>query len=818
MTAMKNRPLPRPPIPPAGDAIPEELRAVPRWVIWGFVDKGKPKPAKVPFSPGTSSGCDYTAPENWQSFTDAYAEAVERGDVGIGFVFSTDDDLVAIDLDNAIDEAGELRPWAAEIVDKLPTWAERSPSGRGLHLIGRADKIFGKVARTIADDPPQAVERYSQDRYLTFTGDVYGDAGVADVRAGMAWLAGRWFPETKKFAAAARACEKRRPDPDLDVELARVCLGLLRPDRAAAGEDWRRVGYALKATGDELLADWMEFSRRWAGFDEAECLDRWNRFRPGQVGLQTLMGMAADDSGNRYSDIRRMATDNLGRSTLTPKATAAVASAAASMPAGEDPGHSGCADLYRPHTLDDVGLARRLAKTIRGRLVYIRERKEWLRFDGRRWAEKAEYAAIEAAKKIHDDLWRELAELEPQHRTNDLVRFVQDTGKKQTIGAMVALAQSEPGINRSHDDFDRHPYLLNVRNGVLDLHTGELRPHDPNLYITQLANVDFHEDARSELWERFIRDVTCGDDEIAEFLQQAFGLALTADITDEVLICHSGGGSNGKSTALEAMAAMLGDYAVTAPQALFTVRRSEGHPTELATLNAKRLAIAIETEANKSLRESLVKSLTGGDTITTRRMREDYWQMRPTWHLHIAYNRAPRLTGTDDGIRRRLRVVPWQASFKDAPDLTIKERLIGEDERSGLLAWCLAGLRRRLATGRLYSPEAVMLATENYIEDEDVLGRFLAECTEPARGSIVEIRSLFGAFKNWMEADGTPPYVQATFTTSSLGREMGRRGYSTMRPDGGPHRKKTVVRDIRVAADYAGVERFHSDDWGAFRD
>jgi putative DNA primase/helicase len=248
------------------------------------------------------------------------------------------------------------------------------------------------------------------------------------------------------------------------------------------------------------------------------------------------------------------------------------------------------------------------------------------------------------------------------------------------------------------------------------------------------------------------------------------------------------------------------------------VRRSEGHPTELATLNAKRLAIAIETEANKSLRESLVKSLTGGDTITTRRMREDYWQMRPTWHLHIAYNRAPRLTGTDDGIRRRLRVVPWQASFKDAPDLTIKERLIGEDERSGILAWCLAGLRRRLANGRLYSPEAVMLATETYIEDEDVLGRFLAEATETSKGSIIEIRSLFASFRSWMDADGTPPYVASTFTTSSLSREMGRRGYATMRPDGGPYRKKTVVRDIRITTDYAAVGSPQTDDWASFND
>jgi len=814
-----NGSLARPPIPPTADVIPAELRAVARWVIWGFVNKGKPKPAKVPFRPGTSIGCDYTSPAAWQAFDAAYAEAVDRGDVGIGLVFTADDDLIGIDLDNAIDDEGRLRDWAAEIVERVPTWAERSPSGRGLHLIGRGDPIVGKVKRDVATEPAQAIERYSRDRYLTFTGDVFRPAGIEDVRAGMAWLAGRWFPETRKFKSAVRACDKRTADPELDVELARVCLRLLAAGRADDADDWRRVGYALKATSESLKDDWITFSRGWADFDADECEDRWARFQPAEVGLQTLIGMAADDSGKTFSEIRKIAFDNLGRPSLSPAASVAVASAAAAVPRDDEPGHSGCADLSRTHTLTDVGLARRLAKTIRGRLVYVRERKEWLQFDGCRWAEKAEHAAVQAAKDVHDELWRELGELEPQERTNDVVRFVQDTGRKQTIQAMVTLAQSEPGINRSHDDFDRHPYLLNVRNGVLNLTSGELRPHDPRLYITQLANVDYIEGARSELWERFIRDVTCNDLEIAEFLQQSFGLALTADVSDEVLICHSGGGCNGKSTALEAIAAMMGDYAVTAPQALFTVRKTEGHPTELATLNAKRLAIAIETEANKALRESQVKSLTGGDTITTRRMREDYWEMRPTWHIHIAYNRAPRLTGTDDGIRRRLRVVPWLASFKDAPDLSVKARLLGEDERPGILAWCMDGLRRRMAAGRLYSPDAVMLATESYIEDEDVLGRFLAERTEAAPREVVEIRSMLAVFRAWMESEGTPPYVISTFTTSSLGREMTRRGYGTMRPDGGPHRKKTVIRDLRLVADYQadGGDQWHNDEWLTFK-
>jgi P4 family phage/plasmid primase-like protien len=461
---------------------------------------------------------------------------------------------------------------------------------------------------------------------------------------------------------------------------------------------------------------------------------------------------------------------------------------------------AGGTDLARETTWDDVGLSRRLAKTIRGKLVYVRERKAYFAFDGKRWREGADHVAVQECKRLHDELWRELPDVDPEDRLR-AVDFLKGTGTKRCIDAVVGLARSEPGISVSQSDFDTHPWLLNLENGVLDLRSGELRPHDPALRLTQLAAVSFAPDARSDLWERTIRDVTCGDAEIELFLQQAFGLALTGDVSDEVLICHNGGGCNGKSTVLEAIGAMLGDYAAVAPPGLFTARNFDSHPTEIAALHGKRFVTAIEQEANRALRESLVKSLTGGDTIRTRRMREDFWEMRPTWHIHIAYNRAPRLSGTDDGIRRRLRVVPWAASFKDRPDLTIKDRLLGTSERSGILAWCVDGLRRRLLAGRLESPAAVMLATDEYIDDEDLVGRFVADCCVEGPREEAEIRDTLAAFKRWMQADGTPRHIVDSYTANMLGRELGRRGFGKRRPDVGPFRKRTVYVGLRVSQD-----------------
>jgi P4 family phage/plasmid primase-like protien len=473
---------------------------------------------------------------------------------------------------------------------------------------------------------------------------------------------------------------------------------------------------------------------------------------------------------------------------------------------------SGGTDLLRPSTYGDVGLSRRLAKTIRGRLAYVREWQMWVAFDGKRWSQRADHIAVQECKRLHDELWREIPDVPPEQRM-DAVFFVKGTATKRCIDAVVSLARSEPGINVSQNEFDAHPWLLNVQNGVLDLRSGDLLPHDPSLRLTQLAPVSYDPDAKSNLWQRFMRDVTCGDDDIENFLQQSFGTALTGDVSDEVLFCHNGGGCNGKSTALEAMAAMLGDYAAVAPPGLFTARNFDSHPTEIAALHGKRFVTAIEQEANRALRESLVKSLTGGDTIRTRRMREDFWEMKPTWKIHIAYNRAPRLTGTDDGIRRRLRVVPWAASFKDRPDPTIKQRLVGESERSGILTWCLEGLRRWLAAGRLESPPAVLVATDEYIDDEDLIGRFIADrCVEGPLEQL-EIRSALAAFRAWMVEDGAPRHVIDGYTANLLGRELARRNFIKCRPDSGVFRKRVIYKGLSVS--HACEVAQSGEDWNS---
>jgi len=479
---------------------------------------------------------------------------------------------------------------------------------------------------------------------------------------------------------------------------------------------------------------------------------------------------------------------------------AAADAAVASVSSGES--ESGPADLSKPHTLTDVGNCRRLANMIRGRVAYVREREAWIAWDGRRWAENGKHAVELAAKKLSDYLLRDLVEKVPAEERRERMRWVMATADARRQVAAISLARSEPGVNVSWLDFDVRPWDLCVRNGVIDLRSGELRPHDPELRITQMAEVEYVPEARSELWEQFIREVTSDDAELADFLQQAAGIALTGDVSDEVLICHHGDGSNGKSTFLEALARMLGDYAAAAPPGLFTVSKTTRHPAEIAGLKGARLVTSAEQEAGEDFRASLIKQLTGGDTIRTRGMKENYWEMRPTWHIHLAYNQEPRIAGDDGGMARRLRCVPWEASFRESADLSVKDRLLGESERSGILAWCIEGLRKRLAAGQLPRPAAVMAKTGGYVRRSDLIGEFLAERTEKADGEVVALEDLARACAAWGSGNGYAGRVAEGITSRRIGAWLKDHRYATEKLESGPLRKKTVAVGLRLIEEH----------------
>jgi putative DNA primase/helicase len=353
------------------------------------------------------------------------------------------------------------------------------------------------------------------------------------------------------------------------------------------------------------------------------------------------------------------------------------------------------------------------------------------------------------------------------------------------INAMLELARAEPGVPVLPADLDHDPWLLACPNGTLELRTGTLREHRRADLITRLCPTPYRTGAPCPLWLKFLRAVFKGDAALIDFLRRLLGYALTGDVREHVLPIFWGDGANGKSTLITAVLDTLGgDLAMKANAGLLMPARGERHATEIAQLFGKRLVVASETDQEGRLDEARIKELTGGEPLRARRMREDFWGFTPTHKLILLTNHKPKVTGTDTGIWRRLRLVPFEVTFwdgddpgnadKDLPeelrqDKQLPEKLAAEHE--GILAWMVQGCLD-WQKGGLTLPERVKAATQEYRSDEDVVSRFLDErclvtaaCPVRARAS-----ALFAAFGDWLRASGEEPWTQRAF-----GDAMGRR-------------------------------------------
>jgi len=377
----------------------------------------------------------------------------------------------------------------------------------------------------------------------------------------------------------------------------------------------------------------------------------------------------------------------------------------------------------------DLGNAERFVADHRDRLRYCPAWGCWLLWDGRRWRRDEKLGVEERAKETVRGMIEEAAAIEDddmRHSFLDYQRTCESAGK---IRSMIALAQSKLAVD--HSELDCDGYLLNVNNGTIDLRTGELLPHRQADNITRLAPVEYNTDADCPRWMDFLGDVFRGDGELITFVQRFLGYCLSADTSEHVLPIFWGSGSNGKSTLVDLVLHLIGEYGCMAPESLFTARSQKEHPVEVATLQGRRLAVGSETEGNARLRISMLKSLTGDGHLQGRFMYGNPFTFERTAKLVLLTNHRPHVPDDTDAAWRRLRLVPFNVQFIDRPgckpaDKELPDKLRAES--TGILAWLVDGFTPWWNERTLTDPEAVRQATEGYRLDEDGMARFLAAC------------------------------------------------------------------------------------------
>jgi putative DNA primase/helicase len=440
----------------------------------------------------------------------------------------------------------------------------------------------------------------------------------------------------------------------------------------------------------------------------------------------------------------------------------------------------------------DIANARRFALRHGDNVKFTPERG-WFAWDGRRWA--ADDKCLDVQERGKETAVSIFDEIRFAQDRDARMRHAKHSQSKTSIDAMINLARSEPGIPARLTDFDKDGWLLNVANGTIDLRTGQLRPHDRKNLISNLVDVTFDPAAQCELWDAFLRRVLDHDEELYAYLRRFVGYLLIGDNSEQSLHFLFGLGANGKSVFCEILMALLGDYAMAASPDMIMLRKHGGIPNDIARLRGVRVALMNETSQGARFDEAKLKDLTGGDTLTARFLHQEFFDFKPTHRIVIRGNHKPTINGTDEGIWRRLRLVPFGVQIPpDEQDRDLLRKL--HAELPGILNWALQGCREWQTVG-LKPPAIVTAAVAEYRAESDTLGRFISECCEPRPNAQVKSGVLFKRYQEFCEQAG-----ERWLASKDFPNEMQRRGFTWKR--------------MTAASVYLGVELRASDEqnWG----
>jgi putative DNA primase/helicase len=718
---------------PHWDVIPAELAQRPQWLLWKFESKpGQKKPAKVPYyaGGGRRTGDQGSERDRGRLTTlAAVRQAYERGGwSGVGFAFLPGDGLVGIDIDNAVDpESGQPTARCAAIIEACASFTERSVSGRGVHIYG-----LGQTTTNKSNDI--GLELFCERQFFIVTGDAWPDT-PADVQPIAPQALARLhatIDETKgRRGRADDAVPRPMRAPQTPEDLrSRVesALAAISPDLGY--NDWISIGWALReAFGDFGFGLWAAWSARSAKYQgEQDLKAHWPSFKvqssPDEA-VAVIFARATESGWKppRASKPAAVIPIQQHRRAAEALDTATVAQA---LDDGLPPG-------------TELELAKRFGEALRGSLRWS-PGLDWLRNAGTHWERDLLLTRFNAAK----DICRAAAS------EADSPKIATRIGTASTVNAILSLARAEDEMATPASEWDRDTMVLNTPGPAIDLETGKEVSRN-GLLFTQLTTVA-PERRKAERWAGFLREVFGGDAEMIEFIQRLAGYSLTGSIREQKLFFLHGSGANGKSVFLDMLRAVGGSYAYNLPAEALMSTRHSGHPTMLASLRGKRLAVSSEVEEGSHWSEARIKSLTGDETLTARYMRQDFFEFRQTAKHLVSGNYRPRLRGDDYAMTRRLVLIPFNQRFEgERRDDHLLDKL--KAELPGVLQWAVDGAVKWARDG-LAIPSSVLDASRQYASEQNDLELWIADCCRRDPAASAGAKPLYDSFRRWKEASG----------------------------------------------------------------
>lgn len=740
------------------EKIPLELKQLPHWVGWKYMQRpGEDHKRKVPINAMDGQPAKSNDPTTWCDFDTACLGKERFGLDGIGFMFSGDG-IFGIDIDHCYDpETQELDPAAAEIIETVQSYTELSPSGTGIHILCKGVLPEGRKRRG-------AVEMYSTLRYFTVTGNQFGlEYPFSDCTERAAVMHRKYLGEEETAAGAQKAAlpmpTGRGTNADMSVDA--ILRRMFDSKHGQKLQDlyngsWERygIGDGSQSSADQAFCNTLAF---WCRCDAA-LMDaifrrsglyrqKWDKRRGAKTYGQITIDRAIKDCRDIWEPQERVQRP-APAVPLPPQNTSNEVPAIENATVGET-------GQRRYYTYDDTGNALRFRDANAGLIHYNHVDGCWIYWDGVRWASDENGEIKRRADKMLADMAKDLKEMQDDPAYNAYKKHLSRSRSHRGKEGFIAEARHLEGVPVLPSEMDRAGNAFNVRNCLISLKTGRTAEHDKKYMISKLAPVTYDENAKCPRWDRFIEEITCGDKSLQLYLQRMIGYCMTAYTKEQCMFFLYGNGSNGKSVFVDTIAYMLGEYAASCqPETVMMRDRNNTARGDLARLKGARMVVTSEPNDGCRLDEGIVKQMTGGteNKLTARFLYGREFEFSPEFKIVMSTNYKPVIKGTDNGIWRRVRLIPFTAEFtKENRDPQLTEKL--RRELPGILNWAIAGAVGWCKEG--LPPCAIIdEAGQEYRSEMDRVQQFLDDCTTRSESSSTQASTLYKCYKAWCSEQG----------------------------------------------------------------
>lgn len=719
------------------EKIPGELKKLPNWVCWKAVqDDVRGKIKKLPINPHTGGQAQSNNSSTWSDYETAVKMSANFS--GIGFMFSNCE-YFGVDIDNISDEVnayqqGDTNNIVAEFIDTLQSYAELSQSGNGIHIICKG--TLPKNGRRKGN-----VEMYENGRFFIMTGNScstyssINDCTLSIQGLHEKYIGGGHEPTPKKAVLSA-------PLPTNANDVIKLAFSARNGDlfRSLYSGDFSR--YTSQSEADMAFCNMLAFWCR-CDYELMDCIyrqsglmrEKWDRKQSGSTyGALTLQKAIAEcntvyEPGQKRSDGFSISIGSGESKTVEPK--------------------------QRLYTFDDTGNAQRFVDLFGEKVRYCYTDKKWFYYDGRKWC-------LDNSGTIERIADKSVAAMAPEAKAYEQMDL--DDG-----GDMLKAFQKHYKASRSNKSknamlkevmhhvpilpaqMDRHKMLINTPGGILNLKTGELKNHTPTEYITKISNVEYTDKADCPQWLQFLDDIFGGDKDLIRYIQKAVGYSMTGSTSEQCAFFLYGTGRNGKSTFLDVVREVMGDYATNVQPETIMIRpnQSSAINSDIARLKGARFVTSVEPNEGMRINEGLLKQLTGDDAVTARKLYGEEFEFKPEFKLWMATNHKPIIRGTDTGIWRRIHMIPFTVWISDEKvDRHLKHKLAAE--LPAIMRWAVDGCLLWQREG-LQMPRSVLNMVKEYRREMDVISAFIEDRCIEEKGTYAQASQLYAAYARWCD-------------------------------------------------------------------